>query len=162
MDGALDDPHMRPAKGDRTLTGRNLLLIAHIASAMLFVGPVTVAASLFPRAVSTQGDVAVARVFHRITRTYGVCSFAVLAVGVALASTADLWSATWLQVSFAIYGVGTAVLLGSIVPLQRRLLSASEAGEISDVAAVGRLHGLTGAFSLSWVVVLVLMVVKPW
>lgn len=144
------------------MTGRNLLLIAHIASAMLFVGPVTVAASLFPRAVSTHGELAAARRFHRITKTYGLCSLAVPAIGVALASTAGFWTATWLHVSIAIYGLGVALLLGSIVPLQRRLLAAAEVDEASDTAAIGRLHGMSGAFSLSWAAVLVLMVVKPW
>jgi hypothetical protein len=48
-----------------------VLLAVHVLAAIVFIGPVTVAASLFPR-YARQGEVGVARVLHRISRVYAV------------------------------------------------------------------------------------------
>lgn len=138
--------------------GRDLLLIAHIAGAMLFVGPTTVAASLFPSAASIDGGADAAARFHRITRTYGVAGLVVPAAGLALVDQSGFWSATWVWVALSIHVAGVGLLLGVIVPTQRRLLAADEI----EPHELGRLHGVTGAHAVMWLVVLALMVLKPW
>ncbi|MDY7103767.1 MAG: hypothetical protein S0880_21500 [Actinomycetota bacterium] len=146
---------------------RVILLVGHVLAAVLLVGPATVAASAFPRQVRAgsageQAALGAARAFHRITRSYGTASVAVGAVGVALAAESDWWSATWLQVAIALYIAGLAVLLGAVVPLQGRLLAHAERAEPVAAPLVGRLHAATGAYAMSWLAVLVLMVAKPW
>ena len=148
------------------LTSRNLLLTGHILSVVLFVGPVTVAASIFPRhalaARTDANELAAVRLTRRITRGYGTSSIAVPAIGLALAAEADLWSATWLQVSIGIAVVGWMVLLGVIVPRQGRVHADLEAGEDPNREDIAVLRASSGVFSLTWTAVLLLMVVKPW
>ena len=57
-----------------------VLLAVHVLAAIVFIGPVTVAASLFPR-YARQGEVGVARVLHRIGRVYAVLGVAVPVFG---------------------------------------------------------------------------------
>ena len=71
-----------------------VLLSVHVLAGILFVGPVAVAASLFPRyapvARAVEGadrSVGVARVLHRITRVYGVLALAVPMMGFGAAPT---------------------------------------------------------------------------
>ena len=52
------------------------LLVAHIGAAILFIGPATLATSLFPRSARA-GEREVARLLNRVSRVYGVCSLAV-------------------------------------------------------------------------------------
>ncbi|CAA9563841.1 MAG: hypothetical protein AVDCRST_MAG73-3973 [uncultured Thermomicrobiales bacterium] len=61
---------------DVSLTERNIVLVAHIVAAVLFLGPVTVATSLFPR-YARRGEWSVARALHRISRGYGLATLAI-------------------------------------------------------------------------------------
>ena len=70
-----------------------LLLSVHVVAGILFIGPVAVAASLFPRyapvtgAGSTGSDrnAAIAVMLYRITRVYGLLALVVPVIGLALA-----------------------------------------------------------------------------
>lgn len=143
------------------MTVRQLLLIAHIGAVVLFVGPVTVTASMFPRVISTGGDSAAA-LLHRVTRSYGLSSLAVPATGLALANESGLWSAAWLWLSLGLYTVATAILFGLVVPQQRRAIAAEGERRLPRAEELGPLHATAGLFSAIWVVILGLMVVKPW
>lgn len=145
---------------------RTLLLIAHIAGVALLIGPLTVAASGFPgHAARSHHDPAAAgaaRAMHRTSRTCGTSSFAVPAIGVALADESNWWSATWLQISIGLTAVGAALLLALVLPLQRQAIQHLDADRQVPTALIGRLHAATGTYSLTWAATLVLMVAKPW
>ena len=127
-----------------------ILLSAHVIVAILAVGPIAVAASMFPRYARDGGPVAGA--LHRICQTYAVVGVAVPLLGIATAVSMGVLTQAWVLVSIALTAVAAAVLVVSILPGQRAALS----GE-----AVTRLAMTTGIFNLLWVVVTVLMIVRP-
>ncbi|MFC9839327.1 hypothetical protein ACFVKB_36820 [Rhodococcus sp. NPDC127530] len=143
-----------------------LLLSLHVVAGILFVGPVAVATSLFPRyapvtatAGGARGDepsIDTARVLHRITRIYGVLAIAVPVVGLVLASVQGRTSEVWVVVAMVLTATAGGLLALQIVPLQQQALTAPD-----DGAQLRRLRMVTGLFNLLWVVVVVLMIVRP-
>jgi hypothetical protein len=146
------------------------LLSVHVVAAILFVGPVAVTASLFPRYAPVlvpagrpvdgdEADVrsaATAGALHRVTRGYGTVSVVVPVVGFVLAAVQGRTGEVWIVLAMVLT-VGAGVLLAAqIVPRQREALTAPD-----DGARLRRLGMLAGVFNLLWVVVVVLMVVRP-
>ena len=127
-----------------------ILLSAHVIVAILAVGPIAVAASMFPRYAREGGPVANA--LYRICQTYAVVGIAVPLLGIATAVSMGVLTHAWVLVSIALTVVAAVVLVVSILPDQRAAL----AGE-----TVTRLAMTTGIFNLLWVVVTVLMIVRP-
>lgn len=146
---------------------RTLLLIAHIGSAILLIGPLTVASGGFGRQIgaAAAGDDAAlgaARALHGISWKYGTASIVVGAFGLILA-TEPVWSsAIWVYLSIAIFGGGYLLLIGGVLPAQRRMLVTAGSGEEIEPHARRRLHAMSGIYATSWVIVLALMVIKPW
>ncbi|MER7076556.1 hypothetical protein SAMN02982929_04214 [Saccharopolyspora kobensis] len=139
-----------------------LLLSMHVIAAILAVGPIAVAASMFPRfarqAVDDQErSAAIAAVLHRICRGYAVFGIAVPVFGVATGAQLGVLTDAWLLVSIALTAVAAAILALVILPAQRRLLD--EPREM--LGAVGRLAMITGVFNVLWAIVVVLMIVRP-
>ncbi|GAA1014433.1 membrane protein [Nocardiopsis tropica] len=141
----------------------SLLLSVHIVAGILFVGPVAVAASLFPRfapvpaapgAPSPDGDERTARLLHRITRVYGVAALVVPVLGLVLAVVQGRATDVWVIVAMALTAVAGALLALQIAPLQAEVLE-------SGADHLRRLGMLTGLFNVLWVIVVVLMVVRP-
>ena len=135
-----------------------VLLAVHVLAAIVFIGPVTVAASLFPR-YARQGEVGVARALHRISRAYAVLGVAVPVFGIATATQMGVLGDAWLLVSLALTLVAALLLAVEVLPGQTRALAALT----GDAAAVvpSRLAMSTGVFALIWAVVVVLMIVRP-
>jgi hypothetical protein len=135
-----------------------VLLAVHVLAAIVFIGPVTVAASLFPR-YARQGEVGVARALHRISRAYAVLGVAVPVFGIATAAQMGVLGDAWLLVSLALTLVAALLLAVEVLPGQTRALAALT----GDAAAVvpSRLAMSTGVFALIWAVVVVLMIVRP-
>jgi hypothetical protein len=138
-----------------------VLLSVHVVAGILFVGPIAVAASLFPRYAPVAGvaegadrSVGVARVLYRITRVYGVLALAVPVVGLALAGVQGRTTEVWIIVSMVLTAIAGGLLAFQIAPRQRTALAAPDDGR--QLRALGM---LTGVFNLLWVVVVVLMVV---
>lgn len=145
---------------------RNALLIGHIAAAILLTGPATFATSAFPRqaAAAADGDtgaLGAARVLHRVSRGYGTASVIVGAIGVALAQQGSWWSQAWVWISLAIFAAASAILILLVIPMQATLITDAEASRPIDPAVKARLHGITGLYSIAWVAVLALMIIKP-
>lgn len=143
-----------------------LLLAVHVVAGILFVGPVAVTTSLFPRFVPAQGPVEsaplrsrnapVAAVLHRITRTYALLALSVPAVGLALAAVQDRLGEVWIVAAMSLTAVAGGLLALRLVPLQ--------ADTLRDTATEGSLRSLrmlAGVFNLLWVAVVVLMIVRP-
>jgi hypothetical protein len=137
----------------------SVILAAHVVASILFVGPVAVTTSLFPRyAVLGDAGVAppVAAVLYRITRVYGLLALVVPVMGLGLAALQGRLTEGWILVAMVLTAVAGGLLALRIVPAQRDALQ-------SDLDPDGRriLGILTGAFNLLWVTVVVLMVVRP-
>jgi hypothetical protein len=133
------------------------LLAVHVLAAILLVGPVAVAASLFPRFAtppSGEGGRDVAALLHRICRSYAAVGVVVPVFGIATAARLGVLTDLWLVVSVVLTAAAAAVLGLRILPAQRRLLGASAEGATGLMTA-------TGVFNLLWAVVVVLMILRP-
>ncbi|MER6952059.1 hypothetical protein ABT294_49425 [Nonomuraea sp. NPDC000554] len=143
------------------------LLSVHVLAAIIAVGPVTVAASMFPAAVrraqaagADAPSLASVRLLHRICRVYSVIGLAVPIFGFATASGLHVLGDAWLIVSIVLTAAAAGVLALLVLPGQERLLA--ELGGASTVrGSTARLGMLTGVFNLLWAVVTVLMIVRP-
>lgn len=129
-----------------------LLLSAHVLAAIILIGPVTVAVSLFPRyarqalteatrggrvgapapgasggeAPAVDGRSAsepVVRLLHRISRVYSVLGLAVPVLGLALAVQLGVLGDVWLLASIVLT-VAAAILLAAVVlPAQHQAMA---------------------------------------
>jgi hypothetical protein len=129
-----------------------ILLSAHIIVAILAVGPIAVAASMFPRYARDEAARPVANVLYRICQTYAVVGVAAPLLGIATAISMGVLTQAWVLVSIALTAVAAVVLVASILPDQRAALGGT---------VVTRLAMTTGIFNLLWVVVTILMIVRP-
>lgn len=137
------------------------LLVAHIGAAILFIGPATFASSAFAR-FATPGTREVAEALHSVTRTYGNAALIVPAVGVAMAAQRGLFSQGWLIAATGLFVVAGGLLFGIVVPAQERALDTLQGGANISASLRLRLRLSAGVFALCWVVVLALMVMKPF
>ncbi|MFV8131252.1 hypothetical protein [Streptomyces syringium] len=147
-----------------------LLLSIHVLAAIIAIGPVTVAASMFPAvtrraaAVSAssgdRGAASVPLALHRICRVYAVVGVVVPVFGFATANSLHVLGDPWLIVSIVLTLIAAVVLAALVLPGQSAALTAL--GQGSDPsAAARRLAMYTGVFNLLWAVVTVLMIVRP-
>ena len=165
-----------------------LLLSIHVLAAIVAIGPVTVAASMFPaatrRALAEPADprgVAVLRNLHRICRVYATLGVLVPVFGLATARSMDVLGDAWLITSIIVTVAAAAVLIALVLPGQAAILAddrpagdgpagdclasggtgQSPGGAIQGRRAATRLGMVTGIFNLLWAVVVVLMIVRP-
>jgi len=160
------------------------LLSVHVVAAIVFVGSVTVAVSLFPRyarlALAEETRVPAlpaVHLLHRITRVYAVLALAVPVFGVAVGSALGVLGEPWVLVSMALTLAAGLLLGGVVLPRQRQLLELADGvaappsgaaalvappDRRADAAAlVRRLGMVSGVFNLLWVTVVVLMILRP-
>jgi hypothetical protein len=151
------------------------LLSVHVIAAIVAIGPVTVAASMFPaaarRAIVDPHDAAARttlRTLHRICRVYAVVGIVVPVFGLATATSLGVLTDAWLLVSIALTAVAAALLALRVLPRQAALLAGLDATDVGPGrvaaytgAAPGRLAAYTGVFNLLWATVTVLMIVRP-
>ncbi|MET7699884.1 hypothetical protein [Streptomyces sp. NPDC005485] len=139
------------------------LLAVHVIAAIVAVGPVTVAASLFPpsarKALADPDDVGAAetvRLLHRICRVYAAVGVVVPVFGFATASNMGVLGDAWLVVSIALTALAALVLVALVLPRQNVFVDGG-----GDPAAAVRLAMFTGIFNLLWATVTVLMIIRP-
>lgn len=168
------------------------LLAVHVVAAIVAIGPVTVAASMFPAAVrrvqaaaarttaattpdfppvepagpaitaTVTGSVATVRLLHRICRVYAVVGLLVPVFGLATASSLNVLSDAWLIVSMVLTAAAAGILVLLVLPRQERILAELEQSHTTvDRATTMRLGMVTGVFNVLWVVVTILMIVRP-
>ncbi|MFG2867082.1 hypothetical protein [Streptomyces sp. NPDC048338] len=121
-----------------------LLLSLHVLAAIVAIGPITVAASMFPRYVRPPGEDAeapperdrrqVAALLHRICRGYTVLGVAVPVFGVATGARLGVLTDAWLLASILLTVAAAALLTAVILPGQRSLL---DPATVSESAAGG-------------------------
>ncbi|MFB7499844.1 DUF2269 family protein [Streptomyces sp. NPDC056161] len=144
------------------------LLSLHVLAAIIAIGPVSVAASMFPPTARRAGAgesvasaAATAQLLHRICRVYAGLGLAVPVLGFATASYMGILGSGWLIASIILTAVAAGLLVVLVLPSQEKLL-----GHISTNATIERSHTAqlamyTGFFNLLWAAVTVLMVVRP-
>ena len=144
------------------------LLIIHVLAAVIAIGPVAVAASMFPAVARREGaatadGAAGARVLHRICRVYTAVGLAVPAFGFATASNMGVLGSGWLIASIVLTALAAAVLGLLILPGQETILAGLDAPDAQPAASrvTARLAMFTGLFNLLWATVTVLMIVRP-
>ena len=148
-----------------------VLLSLHVVAGILFIGPVAVAVSLFPRfapqdsarpSVTSSPDIpspqnaTVAWALHRITRVYGALGLFVPVVGTVLASVQSRLGEPWIILAMILTAVAGALLVLRIAPAQRDALASPETPKL-----LRRIGMLSGLFNLLWVGVVVMMIVRP-
>lgn len=151
-----------------------LLLSLHVLAAILAVGPVAVAASMFPAALrrldagdpggagSDSGSggadpagLATLRTLHRVCRVYAGVGVAVPVLGFATASSLGVLGSGWLIASIILTTAAAGVLALLVLPAQAAALESPAA------ALAPRLAMFAGVFNLLWAVVTILMVSRP-
>jgi len=141
------------------------LLSAHVIAAILAVGPVAVAASMFPaaaRAAAASENPGAVRVLHRITRVYAAVGIAVPVFGVATGASLGVLTDGWLLASIVLTAAAAALLIAGVLPGQSRTLAALEEARHDVLDRISRrVAGHTGAFNLLWAIVVVLMIYRP-
>ncbi len=148
------------------------LLSLHVLAAIVAVGPVTVAASMFPPAVrraglpgagaeDTGGGIGTVRLLHRICRVYAGLGIAVPVLGLATALAMGVLGDTWLVVSMTLTAAAAGVLIAFVLPRQEELLGLLSERRPVERAGAARLAMFTGVFNLLWATVTVLMIVRP-
>ncbi|WP_371525700.1 DUF2269 family protein [Streptomyces sp. NBC_01283] len=162
-------------------------LTLHVLAAILAVGPVTVAASMFPAALRrAQADpndaaaVASLRLLQRICSVYAFVGVAVPVTGFVTAGSLGVLGSAWLIASIVLTMAAAVVLIVLVLPRQEAALDAMTGGdgdggdsgtrgqlaEGTGVVAVGERTGsqlamYTGVFNLLWATVTVLMIIRP-
>lgn len=140
-----------------------VLLSLHVLAAVIAIGPVAVAASMFPpalrRAAESADMNANLQVLHRICRVYAAVGLAVPIFGLATGAALGVLGTGWLITSIALTAAAAAILGTMILPDQRAALTTVAAGRVDATAA--RLAMSAGIFNLLWAIVAVLMVVRP-
>ncbi|MGX8909520.1 hypothetical protein ACR820_30535 [Streptomyces netropsis] len=147
-----------------------LLLSIHVLAAIIAIGPVTVAASMFPAVTrrasavaASSGDrdaASVPQALHRICRVYAVVGVVVPVFGFATANSLHVLGDPWLIVSIVLTLIAAVILAALVLPGQSAALAALDKGS-GTTAALRRLAMYTGVFNLLWAVVTVLMIVRP-
>ncbi|WP_406449573.1 hypothetical protein OH768_02630 [Streptomyces sp. NBC_01622] len=146
-----------------------ILLALHVLAAIVAVGPVTVAASMFPPAArraltGTDGPdawVTTVRLLHRICRLYGAVGLAVPLFGFATAAAMGVLGSGWLIASITLTAVAAGILIAFVLPRQDELLEELDARRPVERAGTVQLAMLTGIFNLLWATVTVLMIIRP-
>ncbi|WP_327232926.1 hypothetical protein OG349_02155 [Streptomyces sp. NBC_01317] len=154
------------------------LLTVHVLVAIIAIGPVTVAASMFPAAArraaaapDTGEDLATVRVLHRVSRVYAGVGLAVPLAGLATARSMHVLGSPWLITSIVLTAAAAIVLGLLILPSQEAVLDTlagtgtgtdTGSGQVAvERATTARLAMLTGVFNLLWATVTILMIVRP-
>lgn len=145
--------------------GYAVVLVLHLLTVALLVGPAAVAAVLSPRHVRA-GRVDALRDAARTTRLYTLATLLTVVLGAALVglsgNTTPQWSngQLWVAGSYALWLVAVAVVLVLVVPAQEQAVAALDEGRDATPLA-GRIAAGGAIAMLCWTAIVVLMVVKP-
>jgi hypothetical protein len=124
------------------------LLALHVIAAILAIGPVAVAASMFPatarRALTEPAQRTQLALLHRICNVYAVFGMAVPVFGFAIAASLHVLGSAWLVAAMALTAVAAVVLGAVILPTQQRLLGALWAADGDGVGAPGTSAAVPG------------------
>jgi hypothetical protein len=146
------------------------LLTLHVLAAIVAVGPVTVAASMFPPAARRvhagaggpdSAGTGTVRLLHRICRVYSGVGLAVPLLGFATAGAMGVLGDGWLVTSVALTAGAAGILVAFVLPRQGEILEQVSAEQPIERDNTVQLAMFTGLFNLLWATVTVLMIVRP-
>ncbi|WP_163511342.1 DUF2269 family protein [Fodinicola acaciae] len=155
---------------------RVFLLTLHVLAAVFVIGPLVYFPMNGLRGIRT-GDVDAVRSAARQTFLYSLLSLLVFGLGAAViaASTKITFGTAWLTISMTLYVVAFAITLALLVPALRHAVTLMEASHTdlekdetevrtrSKLDSVrGRAAASAGVVALLFVVITILMVVKPF
>lgn len=161
----------------------DVITMIHVLAAILLLGPVTVAISMFPRLAlaargGEAGTIGAARTMHAITRSYGMWSLIVplLGFGVMFADLDRYVRSGALHASILLAVIAWAVLFFLVIPRQKLMMAGLGVADADEdpndpnfIERQKKAQGLdwdkqksqlamfSGIFALLWVVVGVLM-----
>ncbi|AQA09213.1 hypothetical protein HUF15_38695 [Streptomyces samsunensis] len=145
-----------------------VLLSLHVLAAIIAIGPVSIAASMFPpaarRAVANGPDpsgTAAVQLLHRICRVYAGIGLAVPVFGFATASYMNVLGSGWLITSIFLTAAAAGILVAFVLPRQDKLLDDITNHNPIEQSHTAQLAMFTGFFNLLWAIVTVLMIVRP-
>ncbi|MEY9876761.1 hypothetical protein ABH931_006272 [Streptacidiphilus sp. MAP12-33] len=146
-----------------------LFLILHILAVIVAIGPVAIAASMFPpvarkvlAAPDNVGDTASLGLLNRICKVYALVGLAVPMFGFAAAGVMKVTGQTWVIVSIALTAVAAILLAALVLPRQAELLAGhGPRGREVGVKDTKQLAMYTGIFNLLWAAVTIIMIVRP-
>ncbi|MGX1567147.1 hypothetical protein [Streptomyces sp. NPDC055506] len=148
-----------------------ILLSLHVLAAIVAIGPVTVAASMFPpaarRAAGARGEapgpsaVGTVALLHRICRVYSGVGLTVPVLGLATGAAMGVLGSGWLVTSIALTAAAAGILAAFVLPRQEELLERLNGEQAVDHRNTVQLAMFTGIFNLLWATVTVLMIVRP-
>ncbi|HEY0500100.1 MAG TPA: hypothetical protein VGD48_30430 [Kutzneria sp.] len=137
-----------------------ILLTIHIIAVIIAIGPVAVAASMFPptarKAVASgnDADMATLRLLNRICKVYALVAIAVPVFGFAVAGIMHVTGSLWIIISIVLTGIAALVLGLLVLPYQQRVLDGTP-------TPTAQLAMYTGLFNLLWAAVTVIMIFRP-
>lgn len=153
-----------------------ILIVLHVLAAVLFIGPATVATSLFPSQATKAhaGDAkaaGAATVLHKVSSLYGVLAALVPLLGVAIMFTdSSYWSDGRFHIAITLAVIAWIILLLLVIPRQKKMMGSLgllDAGDydpendrLDDTKwskTKSQLSMFSGIFALLWVIMLVLM-----
>jgi hypothetical protein len=146
------------------------LLSVHVLAVILAIGPVAVAASMFPpaarAALAVPGDgrtVAIVRTLHRICRGYALVGIVVPVFGLATAASLGVLTEAWLIISIILTAAAAAVLVTLLLPAQTAVLAQLDTTPSAEPPrrTTSRLAMYAGLFNVLWVTITILMIVRP-
>ncbi|MEV3973403.1 hypothetical protein AB0K68_35595 [Streptomyces sp. NPDC050698] len=142
-----------------------ILLSLHVLAVIVAIGPVTVAASMFPpaarRAAPDAAGVGTVALLHRVCRVYAGVGLSVPVLGFATAAAMGILGSGWLVTSIALTAAAAGVLAAFVLPRQEELLAQLKGEQAVDRGSTAQLAMFTGMFNLLWATVTVLMIVRP-
>jgi hypothetical protein len=138
---------------------KTFFLSLHVVAAVLAVGPVAVAASMFPAVLRREEPSTGPALLHRVCRVYAAVSLAVPLLGFATGATMGVLGDPWVGASIGLTAVAALLLVLTILPGQEHALTGE--GPATGAWSAPRLGMLTGVFNLLWVAVTVLMIARP-
>lgn len=142
------------------------VLVLHLLTAVLVVGPLAVTSTHASRLVR-EGRVEALRTASRTVRGSALASVVVVVLGTAMVGLGDVggqweFSQVWISASYALWLVALAITLLLVVRgLDDAVDALGPGGPGSGGATASRVAAGGGLAMLCWIAIVVLMVVKP-
>lgn len=151
-----------------------VFVLLHVAAAILLLGPVMVAASMFPRQAAeartgSQEAVGRATVLQRLTTTYGMISVLVplLGVVVLIFGWEHFKTNYFLHTAIVLAVIAWGILFGMVIPQQRKMMGSLNALDPAEAdpsdytanfeSAKAKATAGAGIFNLLVMIILILM-----
>lgn len=154
------------------MTERDVLVALHVAAAVAFLGPLSISPWLF----AATRSISALRVLDRLARIAASGSLVIPTLGLMNASRQERLGETWVILALVLAIIAAVVVYFGIVLVQHDIITARVARAPQPVPAGQpptspelpaetrlrrRLRWSAGAFTTTWILILLLMITKP-